>query len=50
MYKRQAQEYGVQVFTHTVNDSQEALTLLSSGISAVYTDTLVPGDLTGQGE
>lgn len=45
-----AQEYGVQVFTHTVNDSQEALTLLSSGISAVYTDTLVPGDLTGQGE
>ena len=45
-----AQEYGIQVFTHTVNDGQEALALLNSGISAVYTDTLVPGDLTGQGE
>lgn len=45
-----AQEYGVQAFAHTVNDSQEALALLSGGISAVYTDTLVPGDLTGQGE
>lgn len=42
-----AQECGVDVFAHTVNDAQEALSLLDSGISAVYTDTLTPGNLTG---
>ena len=41
-----AQEYDVQVFAHTVNDPQEALALLESGVSAVYTDTLTPGNLT----
>ena len=41
-----AQEHGVQVFAHTVNDPQEALALLDSGVSAVYTDTLTPGNLT----
>ena len=45
-----AQEHGVQVFAHTVNDPQEALALLESGISAVYTDTLTPGNLTPQAE
>ena len=40
-----AQEYGVRVFAHTVNDPQEALALLESGISAVYTDTLAPSNL-----
>ena len=45
-----AQEYGVRVFTHTVNDPQEALALLESGVSAVYTDTLAPGNLTPQAE
>ena len=45
-----AQEYDVQVFAHTVNDPQEALALLESGISAVYTDTLTPGNLTPQAE
>ena len=45
-----AQEHGVQVFAHTVNDPQEALALLESGVSAVYTDTLAPGNLTPQAE
>lgn len=40
-----AQEYGVTAYTHTVNDAAEALSLLESGVSAVYTDLLVPGDL-----
>jgi len=40
-----AQEYGVAVFVHTVNDAEQALSLLDSGVSAVYTDSLAPGDL-----
>lgn len=40
-----AQEYGISVYTHTVNDAEQALSLLDSGISAVYTDSLVPDDL-----
>ena len=40
-----AQEYGLRVFAHPVNDPQEALALLESGVSAVYTDTLAPGSL-----
>lgn len=40
-----AQEYGLRVFAHTVNDPQEALALLESGVNAVYTDTLAPGSL-----
>lgn len=40
-----AQECGVTVYVHTVNDAQQALALLDSGVSAIYTDSLVPGDL-----
>ena len=41
-----AKEYGLSVFAHTVNDAGEALALLDSGISAVYTDSLTPASLT----
>lgn len=41
-----AEEYGVRVFTHTVNDPEQARTLLGSGVSGIYTDSLVPDDLT----
>ena len=44
-YSSIAQEYGLKVFAHTVNEAQETLSLLDSGISAVYTDSLTPGDL-----
>ena len=40
-----AQELGLKVYTHTVNDAQDALRLLESGVSAVYTDGLTPGEL-----
>ena len=42
-----AQEYGVAVYTHTVNDPEAALRQLESGVSAVYTDILTPEDLEG---
>lgn len=42
-----AQEYGVAVYVHTVNDASAARELLESGVDAVYTDILTPGDLTG---
>ena len=40
------EEYDILVFTHTVNDPEEARALLSSGVSGIYTDSLVPDDLT----
>lgn len=46
-YAAIAQEYGIRVCTHTVNDGERALELLESGVSAVYTDTLTPGALSG---
>lgn len=49
-YSPIAQEYGLRVFAHTVNDAQEARSLLASGISAVYTDSLTPGDLAAPAE
>ena len=36
---------GIQVYTHTVNDPQQALDLLESGVAAVYTDELTPAIL-----
>ena len=35
---------------YAVEKKEEALALLESGISAVYTDTLTPGNLTPQAE
>jgi glycerophosphoryl diester phosphodiesterase len=40
-----AQEYGITVYTHTVNDLDLAQQLLDTGVSAVYTDTITPADL-----
>ena len=40
-----AEEYGISVYVHTVNDADEALTMLSGGVSAVYTDSLTPSEL-----
>ena len=37
----------IKVFAHTVNDADEARQLLRSGISGVYSDTLLPADLEG---
>ena len=42
-----AREYGVRIYVHTVNDKEKARALLESGVDAVYTDILTPGDLTG---
>lgn len=36
---------GVKVYTHTVNDPQQASALLESGVAAVYTDELAPAAL-----
>ncbi len=36
---------GIKVYVHVVNDREAALKLLDSGVDAVYTDVLVPGDL-----
>ena len=40
-----ALEYGISVYAHTVNDPDQALSLLNSGVGAVYSDSLVPSDL-----
>lgn len=41
-----ADEYGINVYVHTVNDLEHAKELLRDGVNAVYTDYLVPGDFT----
>lgn len=41
-----ADEYGINVYVHTVNDLEHAKELLRDGVDAVYTDYLVPGDFT----
>ena len=35
---------GIRVYVHTVNDADEANDLFASGVSGVYTDTLLPDD------
>ena len=44
VYAEIAAEYGISVYTHTVNDLEQAKALLSSGVSGIYTDRLIPGD------
>ena len=39
-----AEQYNISVYAHTVNDVSKARTLLSEGISSVYTDTLIPSN------
>lgn len=40
-----AEEYGVSVYVHTVNDPASARSLLDGGVGGVYTDSLIPADL-----
>lgn len=49
-YASIAQEKGLKVYVHTVNDPEQALALLAEGVRAVYTDELTPGDLAEQPE
>ena len=35
----------INVYTHTINDADQAAALLRTGIKAVYSDSLVPSDL-----
>lgn len=44
-YTSIAQEYGIKVYVHTVNDAAAARKLLGSGVNGVYTDVLAPKDL-----
>lgn len=36
---------GIRVYVHTVDDASRANSLLASGVSGVYTDTLLPSDI-----
>lgn len=45
-YASIAEEYGIKVYVHTVNSASSAQKLLDAGVSAVYSDSLVPGDLS----
>lgn len=45
-----AAEYGVEVYTHTVNDPDRARSLLDSGVAGIYTDSLIPAVLEPSGE
>lgn len=39
-----ADAYGIKVYVHTVNDPDQASRLLAQGVSAIYTDSLLPRD------
>ncbi|MBR2894647.1 MAG: hypothetical protein IKC03_03180 [Oscillospiraceae bacterium] len=45
-----AQEYGISVYTHTVNNADAARTMLAQGVSGVYTDRLLPEELLAEEE
>lgn len=45
-----AEEYGLKVYVHTVNDPERARSLLERGISGIYTDSLTPAALTPEEE
>ena len=36
---------GIRIYVHTVNDADRANSLLASGVSGIYTDTLLPDDI-----
>lgn len=42
-----AQEHGVKIYVHTVNDADAAKRILQTGVSGVYSDTLHPEDVEG---
>lgn len=41
-----ADEYGIRVYVHTVNDAAAAKKLLNSGCDGIYSDSLTPGSLS----
>ncbi|MCM1087473.1 MAG: hypothetical protein NC419_04905 [Muribaculaceae bacterium] len=43
-----ARAYDITVFAHTVNDLEEAETLIENGVKGVYTDTLTPEMFLGE--
>lgn len=40
-----AEEENIKIYVHTVNDLEAAKDLLLRGVSGIYTDTLLPGDM-----
>ena len=42
-----AEYRNLKIYVHTVNDREAARELLLKGVSAVYTDTLLPADMEG---
>ncbi len=40
-----ANRRGIRLYVHTVNDADEANSLLAAGVSGVYSDILLPGDI-----
>lgn len=40
-----AEEYGIAVYVHTVNDTEKAQKLLNEGVSGIYTDSIKPTDI-----
>lgn len=40
-----AEEYGIKVYVHTINDADKAREILSGGAAAIYSDSLSPADL-----
>ena len=41
-----AEEYGIEVYVHTVNDAEKAKKYLNDGVSGIYTDSIKPADIT----
>lgn len=47
-YDAIAQEYGIHVYVHTVNDQDAARRLLEEGVDGIYSDTLTPDELSAK--
>ena len=45
-YLSAVDEYGICLYLHTVNGADEAKAYLAAGVSGIYTDTLLPADIT----
>lgn len=43
-----ANSYGIEVFVHTVNDEEQAQSLIQDGVKGVYTDYLIPDMFSGR--
>ena len=44
-YAAIAEEYGIRIYVHTVNDRSKARQLLESGVDGIYSDSLTPDSL-----